>query len=116
MQELIDAIKKHSGLDDEHIIAASQHADTGWSGLTYRKDCCEFFDANSKAIWDMVVDMAERVGGKPLELVARFGRSDMADTWDGLRNLLAWFALEEAGRWLESQVEINETVEEGAGR
>jgi hypothetical protein len=37
---------------------------------------------------------------KPLELIASFRRADMASTHDGFANLLAWFALEEVGRWL----------------
>lgn len=101
-QTLLSAIRTHSDMDDAQIIEAGTHgADTGWPGFCYTADCVEFYRANERAIWDLLEETADQMGMKPLELVSTFGRSDMAVDLDGLSNLLAWFALEEVGRWLE---------------
>lgn len=102
MPQRILAIRKHSGMTPRQIVQAGEHgADTGWPGFTYTADCCEFFDAHAEDIWEQLDNMAENLGSKNVaELIAGFGRTDMAYCWDGFRNLLAWFALEEAGHWL----------------
>lgn len=99
--ELFKAICKHSGMRTAEIIEAGKHgADTGWPGFTYTSDCVKFYHANERAIWELLEETADQMGMKPLELVANFGRADMATSLDGFANLLAWFALEEVGRWL----------------
>jgi hypothetical protein len=105
-ERLRKAIKDHSGLDDEQIRDAGSHgADAGWAGFTYTTDACEFYRANKEDIWELLRDAADEQGMKPMELVSHFGRSDMAEDPDQFENLLAWFALEEVGRWLESTKE-----------
>lgn len=103
--ELLVAIKEHSGLDESEIIDAGNHgADSGFSGFTYNTDAVEFYDTNEEAIYDLLRETAESMGNKNIdELVSTFSRSDMLDTAEGRKVLLAWFALEEVGRWLENQ-------------
>jgi hypothetical protein len=112
-QKLYRGIKDHCELEDDAIIDAGRHgADAGWGGFSYTKDCCEFYEANKEEIWELLREAADGQGLKPLELVAQFGRSDMADDPDGLENLLAWFALEEVGRWLEDNRSEGDDFEE----
>jgi len=113
-ETLYAAIKAHCSLDDEEIVSAGQHgADTGWGGFTYTADCCEFYAANKAAIWELAQEMADDFGYKSVpELVATFNRADMADTPDGFENLLAWFALEEVGRWLADNPQTEDEEED----
>ena len=114
MRKLVEAVRAHGGLENAEIIDAGNHgADAGWGGFTYTSDCVEFYAANEEAIWELLRESADDMGVKPLELVASFRRADMADDPSGFKNLLAWFALEEAGRWLESQAEREGEEEDG---
>jgi hypothetical protein len=103
--ELLAAIKEHSELDDTEIIDAGTHgADAGWSGFTYNEDAANFYDANEENIYELLNQTADEMGYKSVDaLVATFTRSDMLATPEGRKVLLAWFALEEVGRWLENQ-------------
>jgi|GEM_PF-3065890 len=105
--QLVAAIQKHSDLSKEEIIEAGQYgADAGWSGFIWNDEAAAFFEANETLIWELLASMAEECGYKnPLDLVATFRRSDMLETPQGFKVLLAWFALEEAGRYLEIQRE-----------
>lgn len=107
MEDLIDAIKKHGDLDDETIIdAGSNGADSGWGGFTYTGDCEEFYEENKALIWEMLQIGAEEFGCKSaVEFVGQFRRADMADDESGFKNLCAWYALEEGGRWLADNIE-----------
>lgn len=104
-QRLFDAIKDHSALEDSDIIQAGQYgADAGWNGFIYYGECCEFYDNNETKIYELLRDQASEMGfGNVDEMISGFGRSDMLDTPEGRKNLLAWFALEEVGRWLEDK-------------
>lgn len=106
-RDLYEAIREHSGMERDQILEAGQHgADTGWPGFTYTTDGADFYRANSELVDELLQDMADNLGdGNVAALVASFTRSDMADTRDGHDCLLSWFALEEVGRWLESQDE-----------
>ena len=101
---LLKAIKAHSALDDSDIIQAGEHgADAGWNGFIYHDECAEFYNANESAIYELLNDSADSMGYKNIEeLISGFNRSDMLDTPEGRKTLLAWFALEEVGRYLES--------------
>ncbi len=100
-QDLLEAIREHSEMDDSQIMEAGQHgADSGWPGFTYTTDCVEFYRKNERTIWALLEETADQLGLNPLQLIAGFGRADMATSLDGFANLLAWFALEEVGRWL----------------
>lgn len=77
-------------MEDSQIIEASRYgADVGWPGFIYTSDSVEFYRNNERAIWDLLEETADQFGMKPLELVATFGRADMATSLDGFVNLLA---------------------------
>jgi len=100
-ERLLAAIREHSKMEDSQVIEAGEHgADSGWPGFTYTSDCVEFYRGHERLIWELLEETADQMGMQPLELVASFTRADMARSPDGFANLLAWFALEEVGRWL----------------
>jgi hypothetical protein len=103
IERLHKAIKSHSEMDDEQIREAGEHgADAGWPGFSYTGDCVDFYNANRDAICELLTDDAEEFGHASVaEFVGTFGRAEMTDTPDGYANLLAWYALEKVGRWLE---------------
>ena len=104
MDALVEAIKEHSGMDDAEIADAGEHgADSGWPGFTYYSGTAEFYDKNQKLIWGLLEETADDQGVKPLELVASF-RTEVFDV-DSFKNVMAWFALEESGRYLADQEE-----------
>lgn len=110
LEKLYRAIKDHTGLPDSDILQAGQSgADAGWNGFIYYGECCEFYDNNESAIYELLNDEASEMGfGNIEEMIAGFGRSDMLDTPEGRKNLLSWFALEEVGRWLEGKDNEND--------
>ena len=111
MRRLVDAIKKHSGMDNEQIREAGEHsADAGWPGFSYTRDIIEFYDNNEALIWELLEETADDQGMKPLELVASF-RTEVSDV-EGFKTLLSWFALEEAGRWLADQRDSDDEGDE----
>ena len=102
-RDLLEAIKEHSGMEEDEIAEAGTHgADAGWPGFIYTTDGADFYRANSELIDGLLQESADSMGyGTVAELVATFNRRDMADTRDGHDCLLAWFALEEAGHYLQ---------------
>jgi hypothetical protein len=106
-KDLVKAVKKHGSLDDQEIIDAGEHgADTGWAGFTYTKDTCEFYDKNEGLIWELLEEQADSMGSKNImEFIGGFRQADQIQNLDNFKNLLAWFALEEAGRYLADQRE-----------
>ena len=91
----VDADPEYNPFED----VASHGADTGWGGFTYTSECVEFFDEHEDTIMGMLQEAADDFGYSNVqELVASFNRADMADTMDGYKNLLAWYALEEVAR------------------
>jgi len=102
MTELAKAIRKHSGLSNEEIIDAGEHgADAGWAGFTYYNDTEKFYDKNENLIWELLEETADSQGEKPLAVVANFN-TEVTDVAT-FKNVLAWFALEETGRWLAGE-------------
>ncbi|MEO0514740.1 MAG: hypothetical protein AAF086_05525 [Planctomycetota bacterium] len=106
-KQLINAIREHAELDDEQMIdAANYGADAGFSRFIYTDDAAAFFDRHGDLIWDLAVELVENLGeANPLAMIAKFGRSDMSHSLNGFKTLMAWFALEEAGRHLKHQQE-----------
>lgn len=45
-------------------------------------------------LWELVVNTAEESRLNLMEFIATFNRVDMASTFDGLKNLIVWFACE----------------------
>ena len=103
MKKLYKAVKKHSGMDDGEIRQAGEHgADAGWSGFTYYTDTVKFHDDNEDLIWDLLEEERDGLGEKTiLSMLAGFGAAGGVESMDQLKNLLAWWALESVGRWLE---------------
>lgn len=102
-EELIEAVIRHTDMGVEEIAEAARcGADAGWSGFTYNHQAAAFFDEHQDLIWELLCADAEAMGhDNPLQMVASFNRIDMAGTFTGLKVLLSWYALEEAGRALE---------------
>jgi len=93
---LIQAVRDHSGMDDEQIIDAGQHgADAGWPGFTYYNDTIAFYDQHEDAIYEFAADYADQMGYDNIpSLVASFRRANDCDSVTGYKNLMAWFVLE----------------------
>ena len=104
MKKLIAAIKRHSGMENDQIIEAGEHgADAGWPGFTYTNEAAEFYQKNKDAIWELLNEESDNQGVPVLDLIASFHRKDMVGDASQFENLLAWFALEEAGRYLAGE-------------
>jgi hypothetical protein len=105
--ELIKAIREHSGLELDSIRDAGTHgADSGFGGFTYTTDGAEFTTKNQRLLDDILYDEAEAFGFDNVAgFVASFNRADMTDTIDGYHCLIAWYALEKAGHWLNDRRE-----------
>jgi len=99
---LLRAIREPSGMDNDQIVEAGEHgADAGWPGFTYTADAADFYNANADDIWQLLNESTDDLGSpSPLALLASFQRADMATDAATFGNLLAWYALEEIGRWL----------------
>lgn len=100
---LAAAVITHSGLERDQIIEAARvGADKGWSGFIYNIEAAAFFDQHDELIWDHLTQLADDLGEpNAAALIASFGRADMMHSYQGFKVLLAWFALEEAGRTLD---------------
>lgn len=100
--ELIRAIREHSGLELASLRDAATHgADSGFGGFTYYADTTAFYAANESLLWQLLADEAQEFGFPHVPaFVASFNQADGADDETGFKNLVAWYALEAAGRWL----------------
>lgn len=108
-ESLHKAIKNHGGLTDEEIKEAGEHgADSGWSGFTYYEDTTKFYNKHHDLIWELVSEEADDQGVTPMALIASFAQADSITNDSTFKNLLAWFALEEVGRWLADKEEREE--------
>jgi len=105
MTRLLAAIREHSGMDDDQIREAGEHgADAGWPGFTYTNEAAGFTRDNAELVYELLGEDAEEFGYDSIPaFVATFARADMADSRDGYDNLLAWYALERAGRYLAEE-------------
>ena len=104
MKALLKAVKKHSGMDDEDIREIRSAYD-GYPGFSYYKDTCKFYDKYKHLIWDRLIEISEEIGETPLETISKFGVADTVEDDVDLKNLLAWFALEEAAEYLRVKEE-----------
>jgi hypothetical protein len=107
--KMVEDIEDRLGADQEPGVIrdlAEHGADAGWGGFTYTVDCVEFFDAHEDTIMDMAWEDAENFGyPNVVTFVASFGQADMADSIDGYKNLMAWYALETVCRRLADERE-----------
>jgi hypothetical protein len=87
---------------------ANHGADAGYPHITYTSDTVKIFDQYGDEIWEMAVQMADDMGNKNVcEMIAGFNRSDMADSLNGFKNLMVWFACEELARAYNDKYEEN---------
>lgn len=104
MVELLRAIRNHSELELSSIRDAGTYgADSGFAGFTFTVDGAEFFRANRETIWMLLSDDAEQFDMNVAQFVGSFQRADMTDDADSFECLLAWYALEAVGRWLNDR-------------
>jgi hypothetical protein len=107
LEELLEAVRAHSGMSDEEIIAAANHgADAGWPQFTYTLDAAEFTREHRDLVWSLLADEADSMGSP--NVVAHVGQFQCADmVWepDDLDCLLSWWALETAGGYLAAEQE-----------
>lgn len=107
-EQMVNEIKDELGAEEDPSViedVANYGADAGFGGFTYMSDCIEFYDRHKDAIWEMLREVSEEFGySNPMEFVATFNRSDMLDDEDGLKNLLAWYALETVCQRLVDEV------------
>lgn len=76
-------------------------ASSGFAGFCYYTETCKFFDTNEDEINDLLIDTAEQIGyNNILQLLASFNGAKDVGSIDQLKNLCAWFAMEEAARFL----------------
>ena len=101
LHALLCAIREHSGMEDDEIREAGEYgADTGWPEFTYTADGARFYRENDELIDALAAEEADEMGYDDVAaLVASFTRSDMAQNRDGRDCLMAWWALETAGRY-----------------
>jgi hypothetical protein len=106
-EALVKDVKERIGADEEPGViedVANHGGATGWGGFTYTSDCVEFYDAHEGVIMDMLSNAAEEFGYPNVPaFVASFARADMADSIDGYKNLLAWYALEKVCQQLADE-------------
>lgn len=105
---MVEDIKDRIGADETPEViedVANHSADAGWGGFTYTTECVEFYERHKDALWEMLREDSEEFGySNPMEFVVTFNRSDMLDDEDGLKNLLAWYALETVCRRLVDEL------------
>ena len=95
-----------ANLKSELRDIADHGADAGWFGLTYTADAVKLFDKYAEELWSVLADMADSLGHKNVpDLIATFRRADMADTVDGMKNLVVWAVAEEYARELAGEDE-----------
>jgi hypothetical protein len=106
--ELTRAIREHAPLSLSEIKQAGEYgADSGWAGFIYTADGAEFTDQNAALLDEILQEDAEEFGHESVaSFVASFNRADMADTLDGYKCLLAWYALEVCGRFWNDRAEM----------
>ena len=105
-----DWFKEHLG---EHAQDIATHgADCGFAHITYYGECVELYKRFEPEIWEMLVEDSESCGYKtPMEFVATFNRSNMADDPDTFKNLLVWYACERVAHELVNEGFVFEEVE-----
>lgn len=113
MQSFREWFEENLGESAEDI--ANFGADSGFPHITYTREAAELFDRFGHDIWEMAYEMAESLGEKSVPaMVAGFRRADMADSLDGFKNLMVWFACEQIAREMVDAEEEEEEEEEEA--
>ena len=89
-----DWIKKNLDKDQINEVVLHGCVNGTVSELIYYADTSAFHDAHEEEIWEMVYESAEGQGLTILEFIATL-RGGLVGSMYQLKNLLAWFAVEE---------------------
>ena len=106
--DLVDAVRDHSGLDEEQLCEVADHgADAGWPGFTYYSDTSAFMAAHGEPCG--ASSPTRRTISAPRRRRWRIsgpfgGAHRSVQSATGLNNLLAWWALEAAARYVSDEV------------
>lgn len=68
---------------------------SGFPNLTYYHETIKFHDDFEEIIWDMLYNDAEDQGCTVMELIAQFNGQKDVGSMTQLKNLLAWYAVEQ---------------------
>lgn len=91
----------NENLKDSAEDISNHGADAGYQYITMTQECVELYERFESDIWEMLREDAESFGHEnPMALVATFGRQDMLEDPDQLKNLLVWYACERRAREL----------------
>ncbi len=106
-----DWIKRN--LDKDQIKEVVEHGCVNGtvSELIYYADTSAFHDAHEEEIWEMVYESAEGQGLTILEFLATL-RGGLVGSMYQLKNLLAWFAVEEHCYTMQNSEDSEATVKD----
>ena len=106
-----DWIKRN--LDKDQIKEVVEHGCVNGtvSELIYYADTSAFHDAHEEEIWEMVYESAEGQGLTILEFIATL-RGGLVGSMYQLKNLLAWFAVEEHCYTMQNSEDSEATVKD----
>lgn len=80
---------------DEFLDIANHGADAGFPHITYTSDCVDLHDLYQKELWDMLYDDAKEFGYDNIPaFMATWGRKDMLNDLDQVKNMIVWYAVE----------------------
>tara|TARA_R100001377_G_scaffold81588_1_gene61205 strand:+ start:823 stop:1167 length:345 start_codon:yes stop_codon:yes gene_type:complete len=106
-----DWIKKNLDKDQINEVVLHGCVNGSVSELIYYKDTSAFHDAHEDEIWDMVGESAESQGLTILEFLATL-KGGHVGTMYQLKNLLAWFAVEEICYTMQNSEDSGVTVKD----
>ena len=107
------------------IDAGNYGADGGYSGFIYHVELAEFFERNRKDILDLAKEYVSECGYGSIDEMCRSWKcmsgidsvmmvlleGESHEDYTQVADGFAWFALEDAGRWLEDNHETEEEDE-----
>jgi hypothetical protein len=106
-----DWIKKNLDKDQINEVVLHGCVNGTVSELIYYADTSAFHDAHEEEIWEMVYESAEGQGLTILEFIATL-RGGLVGSMYQLKNLLAWFAVEEHCYTMQNSEDSEATVKD----
>ena len=106
-----DWIKKNLDKDQINEVVLHGCVNGTVSELIYYADTSAFHDAPEEDIWEMVYESAEGQGLTILEFIATL-RGGLVGSMYQLKNLLAWFAVEEHCYTMQNSEDSEATVKD----
>ena len=110
-ERLFKAVVDQLGGSEEEVhsnlLDITEHGiDGGFGGFTYYSDTGEFYEKNKEELWEVLSNLADDMGIKPLEIITQ-GKIDV-ETSDAFENFMAWMGAEEIARIYSDSVEEEE--------